>query len=475
MTMSLQPQEIAPVPEEPRRVARAAFPNGNRYVRLRDEVGAIFEDPLFAPWFPTRGQPAESPWRLALITVMQFVEGLSDRQAAEAVRARIDWKYALGLELTDPGGDASVLCEFRTRLVEGGAGPVLLETLLSRLKDLGLLKSRGQQRTDSTHVLTAIRTLNRLESVGETLHAALNSLATAAPDWLAGMAAPDWFERYACRIEEYRLPKGEAARTALGEQIGTDGHALLVAVYEPAAPAWLRELPAVEMLRRAWVHQFFFEDDVVRWRKATDLPPVGTRFDTPYDTDARYSNKRSTTWTGYKVHVTETCDADAPHLVVHVETTPAPITDSDLTAPIHQALANKGLAPATHLADAGYVDADLLVTSQTRHGIELLGPVRPDVSWQAKAGQGFDVSAFAIDWEAKTVTCPNGQTSVDWTLPRDRWGNATIHIGFHRPTCAACLSRPLCTHAKADPREITLRPRPLHEALQNVRCQQETA
>ena len=474
MAMSLQPQDIAPVPEETQRIARAAFPKGNIYVRMRDEIGTIFDDPMFAPLFPARGQPAESPWRLALITVMQFVEGLSDRQAADAVRSRIDWKYALSLELTDPGGDASVLSEFRARLVEDASGPALLEAMLSRFKERGLLKARGQQRTDSTHILAAIRTLNRLESIGETLRAALNCLATVAPDWLSGLVAPDWFERYATRIEEYRLPKGEVARTALGERIGADGHVLLAAVYEPSAPTWLRELPAIQALRLAWVYQFFVEDDVVRWRKAADLPPAGTRFDSPYDIDARYGNKRSTTWTGYKVHVTETCDADAPHLIVHVETTPAPVTDSDMTAPIHQALADKGLAPSTHLADAGYVDAELLVASQIEHSIELLGPVRPDVSWQAKEGKGFDISTFVIDWEAGTVTCPMGQTNVDWTPTRDNWGNDTIHIGFHRKTCAACPSRSLCTRAKSDPREITLRPRPLHEALQNVRVQQET-
>ena len=472
--MSLQPQDIAPVPEETQRIARAAFPKGNIYVRMRDEIGTIFDDPMFAPLFPARGQPAESPWRLALITVMQFVEGLSDRQAADAVRSRIDWKYALSLELTDPGGDASVLSEFRARLVEDASGPALLEAMLSRFKERGLLKARGQQRTDSTHILAAIRTLNRLESIGETLRAALNCLATVAPDWLSSLVAPDWFERYATRIEEYRLPKGEVARTALGERIGADGHVLLAAVYEPSAPTWLRELPAIQALRLAWVHQFFVEDDVVRWRKAADLPPAGTRFDSPYDIDARYGNKRSTTWTGYKVHVTETCDADAPHLIVNVETTPAPVTDSDMTAPIHQALADKGLTPSIHLADAGYVDAELLVASQIEHSIELLGPVRPDVSWQAKEGKGFDISTFVIDWEAGTVTCPMGQTNVDWTPTRDNWGNDTIHIGFHRKTCAACPSRSLCTRAKSDPREITLRPRPLHEALQNVRVQQET-
>ena len=472
--MSLQPQEIAPVPEETERIARAAFPKGNIYLRLRDEIGTIFDDPMFAPLFPARGQPAECPWQLALITVMQFIEGLSDCQAADAVRSRIDWKYALGLELTDPGGDASVLCEFRARLIAGNLEQALLETMLARFKERGLLKARGQQRTDSTHVLAAVRTLNRLESIGETLRAALNSLATVAPAWLADLVAPDWFERYATRVEEYRLPKGEAARTALGERIGADGHKILVAVYAPSAPAWLRELPAVQTLRRAWVHQFHLEDDVVRWRKAADLPPAGTRFDSPYDTDARYGNKRSTTWTGYKVHLTETSDADTPHLITHVETTSAPVSDIDMTAPIHQALADKGLLPAAHLADAGYVDADLLISSHRDHEIDLVGPVRPDTSWQAKAGQGFDVPAFTIDWEARTVICPEGQTSFDWVPSRDSWGNDTIHIGFHRKTCAACPSRSLCTRSKTGPREITVRPQPQHEALQEVRRNQET-
>jgi transposase len=474
MAMSLQPQEIAPVPEETERIARAAFPKGNIYLRLRDEIGTIFDDPMFAPLFPARGQPAECPWQLALITVMQFIEGLSDCQAADAVRSRIDWKYALGLELTDPGGDASVLCEFRARLIAGNLEQALLETMLARFKERGLLKARGQQRTDSTHVLAAVRTLNRLESIGETLRAALNSLATVAPAWLADLVAPDWFERYATRVEEYRLPKGEAARTALGERIGADGHTILVAVYAPSAPAWLRELPAVQTLRRAWVHQFHLEDDVVRWRKAADLPPAGTRFDSPYDTDARYGNKRSTTWTGYKVHLTETSDADTPHLITHVETTSAPVSDIDMTAPIHQALADKGLLPAAHLADAGYVDADLLISSHRDHEIDLVGPVRPDTSWQAKAGQGFDVPAFTIDWEARTVICPEGQTSFDWVPSRDSWGNDTIHIGFHRKTCAACPSRSLCTRSKTGPREITVRPQPQHEALQEVRRNQET-
>ena len=166
--MSLHPQAIEPVPEETARVAHTAFPGGNIYIRLRDELGVIYQDEAFAALFPSRGQAAECPWRLALISVMQFAEGLSDRQTADAVRGRIDWKYALSLELTDPGFDASVLSEFRSRLVAGGAEQKLLDVMLERFKTCGLLKGRGRQRTDSTHVLAAVRALNRLECVGET-------------------------------------------------------------------------------------------------------------------------------------------------------------------------------------------------------------------------------------------------------------------------------------------------------------------
>ncbi|RCJ34972.1 hypothetical protein A6770_40805 [Nostoc minutum NIES-26] len=161
--MSLKPQPISPVPEETVRVARAAFPKGNLYLTLRDEIGTLYSDSDFTALYPTHGQPTVTPWRLALICVLQFIEDLPDRQAAEAVRSRIDWKYVLGLELTDPGFDFSVLCEFRTRLITGGAEQQLLDTLLKQFKERGWLKERGKQRTDSTHVLAAIRNLNRLE------------------------------------------------------------------------------------------------------------------------------------------------------------------------------------------------------------------------------------------------------------------------------------------------------------------------
>lgn len=137
-------------------------------MKMRDELGTFYEDEDFKGLFPQRGQPGESPWRLALVMVMQYAEGMSDRQAAEAVRARIDWKYALGLELDDPGFDHSVLSEFRDRLLKESAQEMLLDKMLARFQAKGYLKARGQQRTDSTHVLAAVRQLNRLELVGET-------------------------------------------------------------------------------------------------------------------------------------------------------------------------------------------------------------------------------------------------------------------------------------------------------------------
>lgn len=228
----LQQKSVSPVPEETARVARAAFPKGNLYMTMRDEIGTLYSDQDFEALFPTHGQPAQCPWRLALVCVMQFMEELSDRQAADAVRSRIDWKYALGLELTDPGFDFSVLCEFRARLIAGGKEQQLLDTLLKQFKERGWLKQRGKQRTDSTHVLAAIRTLNRLEGVGETLRAVLNALATVAPDWLRSWVPNEWFDRYERAVDEYRLPKGIAARKEYAETIGRDGMQLLTILYD---------------------------------------------------------------------------------------------------------------------------------------------------------------------------------------------------------------------------------------------------
>ncbi len=216
---------------------------------------STYSDDDFADLFPTRGQPAEAPWRLALVTVLQFAEGLPDRQAADAVRSRRDWQYARSLELTDPGCDHTVLSEFRTRLVAGGAEERLLDLVLEQARARGWLKGRGKQRTDSTHVLAAVRALTRLECVGETLRHALQVLAEVAPEWLRAHVQPEWVERYAHRVEESRLPSSRTEREQYANQVGADGWQLLDAVDEASTPSWLRELPAVQTRRRVWVQQ----------------------------------------------------------------------------------------------------------------------------------------------------------------------------------------------------------------------------
>jgi transposase len=213
--MSLHPHPLSAIPDVTQRVAHAACPKGTLCLRIADELGDLFRDQQFAELFPTRGQPAASPARLAWVSILQCLEGLSDRHAADAVRGRIDWKYAFALELDDPGFNHTVLSEFRSRLVKGQAEELLRDTLLDHRSELGLIHQRGRQRTDSTHVLAAVRVLNRLERVGQTLRAALNALAVIAPEWLQALAPPDWYARYGRRVENYHLPKTDAARADL--------------------------------------------------------------------------------------------------------------------------------------------------------------------------------------------------------------------------------------------------------------------
>ncbi len=260
----LRPMPIEPIPSETARVARAAFPKGHRYLRVADALERLFTGDAFLALFPMHGQPAQRTWQLALVTILQFAEGLSDRQAANAVQSRIDWTYVLRLELTDPGFDASVLSAFRTRLIVGAAESLRLETLLTWCRNRQLVKARGRQRTDSTHVLAAVRALNRLEVVGETLHHTLNTLAVVAPEWLRAASHPDWRDRDARRAEDGRLPTTLAARAALALTIGHDGWRSLAAIDHPDTPPWRREVPAVDHRGKAVIKVKFSSTDCRR-------------------------------------------------------------------------------------------------------------------------------------------------------------------------------------------------------------------
>jgi transposase len=256
--------------------------------------------------------------------------------------------------------------------------------VLETAREEGLLKPRGRQRTDSTHVLAAIRTLNRLELVGETLRAALNAVAAAAPEWPRAVAPADWHERYDQRVESIRLPEAAAKRDAYALQVGADGYALLDALDRPDTPAALQALPTVAVLRRVWARHYERVapaaggpgdggGTTVRQRALRTRGP-DDRVQSPYDPDARFRGRRGREWVGYLVHLTETCDEGAPRLLVHTDTTEASVHEAMRVEAIHTALAAKDLAPSEHLADAAYMSAELLVAARERHGIDLVGP-----------------------------------------------------------------------------------------------------
>jgi transposase len=472
--MSLQPRTAIEIPADTRRVAQAAFPQGTHCLRLADALDQLYADERFADLFPRRGQPAEAPGRLAWVSIVQFVENLSDRAAADAVRGRLDWKYLLDLELSDPGFHHTVLSEFRARLVKEKADQRLLDDLLTQLQTLGLLKTRGRQRTDSTHVLAAVRDLNRLERVGETLRAALNRVAVVAPDWLQTFAPPEWYERYGRRIENDHLPKSDEARQTLAATMGADGQSLLTAIDATPEPEWLGKVPAVQTLRRVWAEQYLETDGVLSWRPVDDRPSPATLIASPYDPEARYSTKRRVKWVGYNVQLTETCDPATPHVIVNVETTPATTPDDNMVAVIHPSLAKRHLLPSEHLLDKGYTSAQVLLDSQQRDQVVIVGPVADDPSWQARAGAGFDKAHVQIDWDQQMATCPMGKQSGSW-LPNTYPKNGLVwEVRCSRHDCSPCTQRARCTRAKREPRILGLPSREQHEALVTARQQQTT-
>jgi len=487
--MSVRPGPWPEVPEETARVARAAFPRGSLPMRLRDELGGLFDDADLAGVYGIRGRPGLSPAQLAVVTVLQFTENLTDRQAADAVRARIDWKYCLGLDLADHGFDYSVLSEFRERLAAGGQERLLLDLQLRRLKEAGLVAARMRQRTDSTRVLARIRDLNRLELAGEAVRAALEALAAAVPGWLAGIIDASWQDAYGQRVCDLRLPEGKEARARLAQRFARDGYHLLEQAVAPGAPPAARELPALEALRLVLIQQFYRDDGpggrTVRWREdgQDGLPPGRSRLVSPYDLDARYGEKRGEKWLGYKAHYSETVpdpardDPDTgmpehPSLVTGTETTHASVPDAVMASVIHDHLEQAGLPPGEHLTDSGYASADVLIAARAR-GITLVAPLMTDTRWQARAG-GHTTAAFAIDFDARQATCPQGVTTSRWT-PATQAGTSVIVIGFPRTACQDCPDRGKCTTATRGGRQLTIRPREVHEAVTAARAEHQTA
>jgi hypothetical protein len=322
--------------------------------------------------------------------------------------------------------------------------------------------------------VAAVRDLNLLEVVWETLHHTLNILAQEAPTWLSALVTAEWFLRSGQRFSDYRLPKGKQDRQQLAETIGQHGVYILTQLYGAAAPAALRALPAVETLRQVWGQQYYQESGGGRWRDAQNCPPASLLIASPYDLESRYSDKRGHHWRGDKVHLTETCDSDAPSIITHVETPLATEQEVTVVETIPHSLAAQALLPTVHLVDGAYVSSEGLVGSQQDFQVTLTGPMRQDPSWQAHDPQAFEASPFLIDWDQAVVTCPQGKQSRAWKPTPDARGKPIIQVMFRKQDCAGCAVRSRCTRSTTGARELTLHPKAQQLALHAAREHQQT-
>jgi IS5 family transposase len=468
------------IPQATADVAWKAHRRGTDEMRVRDALGPLFTDAdftvgPFAEMYSPLGQPGLSPALLVMVTILQFRHNLSDADAAQAVADRISWKYALGLDLDDAGFDPSVLTEFRARLVKDERANALLDLMLDRLKTAGLVRAGGRQRTDSTHVIAGVRRLNRIETVGETLRAALETIAGISPGWIVPLLEAGWDERYGRKVETVRLlSRKNASAQALADQIGADGAKLLSAIDADPVAGWMNELSEVATLRLVWQQQYV-TTSVGRLclKTAEELPAAAERVHSPYDPEARYSIKDTgehpTEWVGSKAHLTESCDPDLPNLVTDVHTTPATEPDVSATTAIQDKLVARGLAPGEHLMDGGYPSAVNIAASAQR-GITLVAPVVVQTGRNARKGT-FTPADFTIDWATGVATCPAGATSR--SMRPDKRG--LVAFAFSRRDCRPCPIRDQCTLAAEHvARRIVVHPEPIHQARMAAHAAQDS-
>ena len=451
--MSLKIRGPRPLPSDVGQWGSRLLSADNPYRYVGDQIYPRLNEADFAFLYPAEGQPGESPVDLILVTAFQFMESLPDRAAAEAVRVRLDWKYALHLPLDDAGFNFSVLSEFRDRLLAHGAERLLFDQVVAWLKQAGLIKKRGRQRTDSLSVLTKVRDLSRLELVMETLRLAVRAIVRAAPDWARAQLPWSWEQQYGQRATEYQM--SDAQRSELEHSVGQDGFWLLDQLDASPTALGLRDLEAVHLLRRVWAQKFVREENEVVWRAGGSYDGH-TEIHTPHDPEARWSAKRGQGYVGYRLQVTDTDEDDCPHLLTDIALTPHTQADATALPEIQTRLSERQVQPGTHLADTAYFSGANAQTS-AQAGIDLLTPAPPDTSPQAHLPDGLTNDQFGFDWENRQVTCPGGHVSYRWhEQPGAAEGEVVVQAVFAREVCAACPLRPRCVvgDLKRDGRKV---------------------
>ena len=437
--MCLKIQPSWPMPIETEKIGQKLLNENDVYRMIGDRLFAQLNEQEYADLYSAEGKPGISPVLLAFISVFQFMEKLSDRQAINALRMRLDWKYAMHLELGYEGFDFSVLSEFRDRLIAGQAEGRVFEKLVAQIRGLGLIKEHGKQRTDSIAMLSKVRRLSRLENVVETLRLAIVAMVDTEPNWSQGILPPDWEEKYGERFVRQRYSEKEWQEYE--EQIGDNGHWLLERLATGSAPVEVQNLPEVQVLKTVWGQQFREEAGKMVYK---DLKTYDghTQIQSPHDPEARYSRKRHFEWVGDKVQVTETEDAGYPHIITDIAATSSNRTDYEELPAIQERLAQRDCLPAEQYVDAGYMSGPNLDSSQKKQ-IDLIGPLTPVKTPQDRLLDGITRAHFQIDAENKTVTCPKGEIARNPQSAHNSW-----RFEFPRSTCMACELHARCCMGK---------------------------
>ena len=459
--MSLKPKPPRRMPEDVGRLEHL-LAKDSPYRLIGNSLYERYDEAKFADLYHPEGQPGVSPVLLAFVTIFQFLEKLSDRMAAEAVRVRLDWKYALHLPLDYAGFHYSVLSEFRARVTNHQAEARLFDSVLKQLQDLGLVKRGGRQRTDSLAILTKVRDLTRLEQLVETVRLALRALLKADPTWTRANVPVSWEELYGERCVSQMMTQAE--RQAAVKRVGPDGQWLLERLQATGTPVTLRELPEVVVLASTWQQKFEVVEEALVLRKPGPYDGE-TTIATPHDPEARYSEKRGQGWVGHKLQVTETDDENQPHLITDIAVTSSVETDYEALEGIQNRLEERDVLPGQQVADGGYMTEDNLVDS-ARRGIDLIGPVKKDTHLQTRMPGGLSLDQFQVDFDQLTAVCPAGKQANLGTSKGKR-----LVFRFRQADCAACSRRPLCCTG-ASGRSLSLGWN--YRVLQAARARQET-
>jgi transposase len=435
--MSLKPREMRAIPAETAALGKKILDENNPYRLIGDRLNDLIKDEDFSGLYTPIGGPALSPVILSLVLIFQSMEKLPDRAAAEAVKVRLDWKYALHLALDDEGFEWTNLSHFRQRLLRHGAEYLVFDRLLNKLVELGFVRRHGKQRTDATHVLGLIAHLSRLEMVWETLRVTLQALHQQAPDWHKQRIPETFWQEYWVKRSDYRLNQEEILHTL--KQVGADGWWLLQQLKQ--APQAIQALPEVQTMRTVWEQQFEVDQDGQYGGPRQKLDGSDL-IHSPHDPQVHYSEKRGKGWEGYKAQVTETAEAKGKvNFIVDVAITDAQEADNRALSAIHKRLAERQLLPDEQYVDQAYISTQGLAESQAL-GIHLMGPApkMPETGL-------FQVTDFHFDLELCKATCPGGCTSQSGCFSQ-RADGTQEYVFFFGSQCMSCALREQCTRAK---------------------------